>query len=102
MLQLIIDEFEITEFGILTSEFSKVLTLVLLKVMSSTVPSNGDISIQSPTENGLSIKITIPPNKFLAVSCAASVTITPPIPKPATNPFKLIPKRVITINPAII
>ena len=34
----IIEALEIIEFGILTTEFSKVLTLVLLNVISSTVP----------------------------------------------------------------
>ena len=48
---------------------------------------------------GLAASLT--PNKFFAVSCAANVTITPLIPSPATNPFKLIPNNVIAINPAI-
>ena len=74
-----------------TTEFSNVLTLVLLNVMSSTVPSYLSTSIQSPTTNGLSKNITNPPNKFFAVSCAASVITTLPIPNPATKPFRLNP-----------
>ena len=73
-----------------TTEFSNVLILVLLNVISSTVPSKLSICIQSPTLNDLSKNITNPPNRFLAVSCAARVTITPPKPKPATKPVKFI------------
>ena len=93
---------ERTEFGTFTTEFSKVLILVLLNVISSTVPSKLSNCIQSPTANGLSKNITNPPNKFLAVSCAARVTITPVIPKPAISPFKLIPNVVTIKNPATI
>ena len=102
MLQFIIEVFDIIEFGIFTTEFSNVRTRVLLKVISSTVPSYGGISIQSPTINGLSKNITNPPKRFFAVSWAASVTITPPTPSPATKPFKFTPNNVITINPAAI
>ena len=93
--------FDKTEFGTFTTEFSNVLILVLLNVMSSTVPSYLSNCIQSPTTNGLSKNMTTPPNKFFAVSCAANVTISPVIPNPAINPFKLIPSSVIIKNIAI-
>ena len=48
------------------------------------------------------IKITNPPNRFLAVSCAARVTITPPNPNPATSPVRLISNIANTKNIAII
>ena len=95
------DALEIMAFGIFTTEFSKVLILVLRKVISSTVPSKASTCIQSPTIKGLSKKTTTPANRFFAVSCAAKVKITPPIPKPATKPFRLTPKAVIMINPAM-
>ena len=92
---------DIREFGTFAIVFSTVLILVLLNVMASTFPSYPATFIQSPTTNGLSIAIVKLLNKFFAVSCAANVTTTVPIPSPAANPFKLYPNSVIIKNPPI-
>jgi len=50
----------------------------------------------------LSKNITIPPKRFFAVSCAAKVIITPPIPNPAISPFKSNPNSWIIRTIAIV
>ena len=54
------------------------------------------VCTQSPTTNGLSTISINPPNKFFAVSCAASVIITPQTPNPAKIPLILNPNLMIT------
>ena len=54
------------------------------KLMSITSPSTSPTMTQSPTEKGLSSRITIPENRLLALSCAASEMVRPMRPAPAT------------------
>ena len=76
------------ELGTVAIAMEKVLILVLLNVISSTTPSTSPACIQSPIEKGLSKTITIPPNKFEQVSCAAKAKATPLTPNPAIKPVK--------------
>ncbi len=52
--------------------------------MSMTSPSTLPTVIQSPTEKGLSSRMTMPENRLLALSCAASEMVRPMRPAPAT------------------
>ena len=54
------------------------------KLMSMTSPSTSPTVIQSPTAKGLSSRITMPLNRLLALSCAASEMVRPISPAPAT------------------
>lgn len=54
------------------------------KLMSMTSPSTSPTVIQSPTAKGLSSRITMPLNRLLALSCAASEMVRPTSPAPAT------------------
>ena len=54
------------------------------KLMSMTSPSISPTVIQSPTEKGLSSRMTRPLNRLLALSCAASEMVRPTRPAPAT------------------
>ena len=54
------------------------------KLMSMTSPSTSPTVIQSPTEKGLSSRMTMPLNRLLALSCAASEMVRPTSPAPAT------------------
>ena len=54
------------------------------KLMSITSPSTLPTVIQSPTEKGLSSRMTMPENRLLALSCAASEMVRPTSPAPAT------------------
>ena len=54
------------------------------KLMSMTSPSTSPTVIQSPTAKGLSSRMTMPLNRLLALSCAASEMVRPTSPAPAT------------------
>ena len=54
------------------------------KLMSMTSPSTLPTVIQSPMEKGLSSRMTMPLNRLLALSCAASEMVRPTRPAPAT------------------
>ena len=75
--QFVIGEETRLEFGTMTNAFGKVRMRVERKVMSST--------------KGLSNKITIPPNRFCAVSCAASAKVKPPSPIPVMMVVTFVP-----------
>ena len=86
--------------GIYKTFFENVLTTVSLHPIFSTIPSiflSGDL-INSPTLNGLSKKIIIPPKKFDNKSLAARPTISPPTPPNASNPDMLKPISCIRIS----
>ena len=59
--------------------------------MSSTTPSMFGVEIQSSTANGLSSRMTRPPKRFCAVSCAASAKVKPPRPRPVMMVVTLVP-----------
>ena len=62
--------------------------LVLLNVISTTVPWNFPTSIKSPISKGLSVIIVNPPIRLFTKSCAAKATTALPNPKPVANPPK--------------
>ena len=100
--QLVMGEETKVEFGTTTSAFGKVRTRVERKVMSSTTPSMSGVEIQSSTWKGLSSRMTSPPNRFWAVSCAASAMVKPPSPMPVMRVATLMPVSLSTAMPAII
>ena len=89
--QLVMGEDTSEEFGTITRAFGKVRMRVERKVMSSTTPSIFGVEIQSSTANGLSSRMTKPPKRFCAVSCAASAKVKPPRPRPVMMVVTLVP-----------
>ena len=64
-------------FGIDNSVLPNVRILVERNPISSTTPSSPPVSIQSPTVNGRSRRITTEPKKFDSVSFAARASASP-------------------------
>ena len=81
---------------------SNVLILVVLILISTTVPSKSSVFIQSPWENELSVIIFNEAKKLARVSLAASAIAIPPTPSDAAIAFTSIPscvnKKRITTN----
>ena len=71
--------------------FSKLLILLDLNPISSTIPSTSPIFIQSPTFIVLSTRTVKPPKRFAAVSLAARANARPPSPKEAITALIFIP-----------
>ena len=78
-----------------------VLIIVVLKLISSTVPSTLPIMTQSPTLNGLSKRTVTAPKKLEIVSFAARARARPDIPKPAISDVKSRPTASAMNTPPV-
>ena len=85
LLQFLTGSLASFEFGTKIRALSKLLTVVFLNPISTTVPSMSPQTIQSPCENELSKSIITEAKKFAMMSLAAKATARPPIPSEAIS-----------------
>ena len=86
--------------GSITNTPSGVISLVWLRLISSTVPEVESASIKSPMEKGWEERITRPPATFPRISSAARVMPRDPTDSSATREVMSISRHSAVMMPA--